>query len=238
MKDSPKPPIRILLVDEHRSIRWGLEKLMESARPRMEVVGVAATAAEAIGLTRRHFPDVILLDLYLAGESSVDAISELIAAAKARVLVLTGRGEPSAHDQALLAGAMGVVGKGEPAETILSAIEKVHDGQLWLNRASTSRIFMEFARRSSQQSMDPEERRITTLTDREREIVCVMSAHASTPARAIAGLLCISEHTLRNHLTSIYGKLGVANRLALFDYARKRSLDKGAPGTLMAETDG
>ncbi|MDP1708668.1 MAG: response regulator transcription factor [Gammaproteobacteria bacterium] len=238
MNASHNPPIRILLVDDHRSILWGLEKLIESARPRMDVVGTATSTAEAIGLTRKHSPDVILLDMDLAGESSVDAIPELIAAARARVLVLTGVRDTAAHDRAVLAGARGVVGKGEPAEAILSTIEKIHDGQLWLNRAATSRIFMEFSRRSSNQPMNPEERRIATLTDRERDIVCVMSAHASTPAKDVAGLLRISEHTLRNHLTSIYGKLGVASRLELFDYAHKRGLDKAAPGTLMAETDG
>jgi len=86
--------------------------------------------------------------------------------------------------------------------------------------------------------LDPEERRIATLTGREKEIVCVMSAHASTPAKAIAGMLRISEHTLRNHLTSIYGKLGVVSRLELFDYAHKRGLDRATPNALMSEADG
>lgn len=229
MNASTKPLIRILLVDDHRSILWGLEKLIESARPRMEVVGTATNAPEAIALVRKHPADVILLDMDLAGESSLDAIPELIAASKARVLVLTGVRDPSIHDRAVLAGARGVVGKGESAETILMAIEKVHEGQLWLNRGATSRIFMEFSRRNSNQPMNAEERRIATLTDRERKIVCVLSAHASTPAKAIADQLCISEHTLRNHLTSIYSKLGVASRLELFEYAHKRGLDTPPP---------
>lgn len=238
MNTPTHPPIRILLVDDHRSILWGLEKLIESERPRMEVVGTATSAPEAIDLARKHLPDVILLDMDLAGESGVDAIPELISVSRARVLVLTGVRDPSIHDRAVLAGARGVVGKGEPAETILRAIEKVHDGQLWLNRAATSRIFMEFSRKSSNQPMDPEERRIATLTGREKEIVCVMSAHASTPAKAIAGMLRISEHTLRNHLTSIYSKLGVVSRLELFDYAHKRGLDRATPDALLSEADG
>lgn len=226
MNTPSNPSIRILLIDDHRCILWGLEKLIESERPRMEVVGKATNSLEAIELARKHLPDVILLDMDLAGESGVDVIPELISVSQAHVLVLTGVRDPSIHDRAVLAGARGVVEKGDPAETILKAIEKVHEGQLWLNRATTSRIFMGLSRRNGAQLMDPDEHRIATLTDRERKVVCVMSAHAGVSAKGIAVMLHISEHTLRNHLTSIYGKLGVANRLELFDYAHKRRLDR------------
>jgi DNA-binding NarL/FixJ family response regulator len=112
------------------------------------------------------------------------------------------------------------------AETILTAIEKVYEGQLWLDRIATGRIFFEFSRENAAQANDPERAKIASLTEREREIVAVASNHAGANAKAIADLLNISEHTLRNHLTSIYDKLDVANRLELFAYAHKHGLTK------------
>lgn len=84
------------------------------------------------------------------------------------------------------------------------------------------RIFVESSRRGTEQKLDPEQRKIDALT--EREIVAVTAAHAGANARAIAEKLHTSEHTLRNYLTSIYGKLGVDSRLALFAYAHKHGL--------------
>ena len=215
--------IRIFLIDDHRSILWGLERLMESAKPPMKVVGSATHCAAALELLGQAEPDVILLDLDLGKESGLDAIPQLIARSAAKILLLTGVRDKAQHDKAVLAGARGVVEKEASAETILAAITKVHAGELWLDRAAAGRIFVEFSRRGTQKP-DPEQRKIDALTEREREIVAVTAAHAGANARAIAEKLHISEHTLRNHLTSIYDKLGVDSRLALFAYAHKHGL--------------
>jgi len=221
-------PIRVFLIDDHRSILWGLERLIESGTPPMKVVGSATNHTDALQALDGAAPDVILLDIDLGKESGIDAIPELIAAAgAAKILVLTGLRDKSIHDKAILAGAKGVVEKEAPAQTILTAIAKVHEGQLWVDRAAASRIFVEFSRRgAAQQAPDPEERKIATLTDREREIIAGVAANAGATAKAIAERLHISEHTLRNHLTSIYDKLEVANRLELFAYAHKHALTK------------
>jgi DNA-binding NarL/FixJ family response regulator len=216
--------IRVFLIDDHRSILWGLERLMESAKPPMKVVGSATHCAAALELLEQAAPDVILLDLDLGKESGIDAIPQLAARSAAKILLLTGVRDKAQHDKAVLAGARGVVEKEASAETILAAITKVHAGELWLDRAAAGRIFVEFSRRGTKQKPDPEQRKIGALTEREREIVAVTAAHAGANARAIAEKLHISEHTLRNHLTSIYGKLGVDTRLALFAYAHKHGL--------------
>ena len=219
-------PIRVLLIDDHRSILWGLERLIESGKPAMEVVGTATNCAEALKLIDTAAPDLILLDIGLGNENGVDEIPNLLARSHAKILVLTGLRDESLHDKAVLAGASGVIEKEAPAETILAAIEKVHEGQLWLDRVATGRIFLEFARESAAQSVDPERAKIASLTDREREIVSIAATHAGFNAKAIAEMLYISEHTLRNHLTSIYDKLQVANRLELFAYVHKHGLTK------------
>lgn len=227
MSAQHSPPLRVFLIDDHRSVLWGLERLIESARRGMKVVGSVANCAEAFKLLDQAIPDVILLDLDLGSESGIDAIPQLIAKSKAKILVLTGLRDKSLHDKAVLAGARGVVEKEAPAETILAAIGKVHEGQLWLDRAAAGRIFVEFSRKGAAEAADPEQLKISALTEREREIIAVTATHVGATAKTIAEKLHVSEHTLRNHLTSIYDKLGVANRLEMFAYAHKHGLTKG-----------
>jgi len=226
MNEQNASPIRVFIIDDHRSILWGLERLIESGAPPMRVVGTAVSCAEALSALDAATPDVVLLDLDLGKENGVDEIPKLTARTNARILILTGVRDESMHDKAVLAGASGVVMKEASAETILTAIEKVHEGQLWLDRVATGRIFFEFSRENAAQATDPERTKITSLTEREREIVAVAALHAGANAKSIADMLKISEHTLRNHLTSIYSKLEVANRLELFAYAHKHGLTK------------
>ncbi len=221
---SPLKPIRVLLVDDHRIMLWALERLIEIEKPRMEVAGKATSVAEALDLAGKSRPDVILLDPDLGAENGVDAIPELIAKSKAKVLVLTGLRDPSIHDAAVLAGARGVVGKNDAPEDVLKAIEKVHQGELWLDRAATGRIFVELARKGGSEKTDPERQKISSLTARERQIVSTIAGDPGAKANTIAKKLHISEHTLRNHLTSIYEKLRVANRVELYVYANKHKL--------------
>ena len=93
-----------------------------------------------------------------------------------------------------------------------------------MDRASTSRMFMTIVRHKAAQRDDPEVARIALLTDREREAIAALVADTTVPAKVIADRLDISSHTLRNHLTSIYRKLNVNNRLDLYAYAARNSL--------------
>lgn len=218
--------IRILLLDDHRSVLWGLEKLIEGEHPRMQVVGKATTSAEALKLLDEVQPDIILLDLDLGGENGSNAIQSLMAKSKAKVLVLTGSRDIAVHDAAVLAGAMGVVEKGEAAETILKAIRKVYEGEIWLDRSATGRIFLELSRSKAAEAQNPEQRKIASLTPRERQIVVEIGSDAAAGSKVIAERLHISEHTLRNHIASIYEKLEVSSRLELFAYAGKHGITR------------
>ncbi|CAN5339952.1 two-component system response regulator NarL [soil metagenome] len=216
--------IKILLLDDHRSVLWGLEKLIEGEHPRMQVIGKATTSAEALQLLDTVQPDIILLDLDLGGENGSSAIQALLAKSKARVLVLTGSRDIAVHDAAVLSGAMGVVEKGESAETILKAIRKVHEGEIWLDRTATGRIFLELSRNKASEALNPEQKKIASLTPRERQIVAEIGSDAAAGSKQIAERLHISEHTLRNHIASIYEKLEVSSRLELFAYAGKHRI--------------
>jgi two-component system nitrate/nitrite response regulator NarL len=168
----------------------------------------------------------------LGATEGADLLPALLKESRARVLICTGVRDTEAHDRAMLRGARGVVHKEEPAETILKAIEKVHSGELWLNRLATGRVFEKLLGVGGRPRLDPEAERIATLTEREREVVQAVVGRGQSTNKKIAEHLNMSEFTLRNHLTTIYDKLGVENRLDLFKYALRHGLDSahGAGG--------
>ena len=221
--------IRVFLIHGHRIVLWGLERLIESRQPALQLAGSATSCSEALQRLEAAAPDLILLDVDPGREDNIAAIAELRAKSRAKILVLTGSRDESLPDDAVFAGANGVVSKESPAETILAAIDKVYQGQLWLDRITTGRIFGEISRITSGKMLDPERAAIASLTDRERGIVVLAADHVSASAKTLARMLNISEHTLRNHLTSIYNKLHVSGRLEMQAYAYKHGLTSASP---------
>lgn len=208
--------IKVFLVDDHRAILWGLEKLIESAAPRMKVVGTATRRAELLARIDAARPDVVVLDLDLGAESGLDCLPDLMERSQAQVLVLTGTDDNALHQQAILRGARGVVLKHESVEVILSAIDKVHRGEVWLDRVTIGRVMSMLSRGCS---ADPEAERLSQLTAKERQVLDALVREKGARNKVIADKLHMSEHTLRNHLTTIYSKLQVDGRLALYLYA-------------------
>lgn len=225
MASSAAAPIRVMIVDDHKAILWGLERLVESAGPRMQTVATASSRAEMLANAAAAKPDVILLDLDLNGESSIDALPDLQRTSTARVLVLTGERDPATHQAAILGGARGVIGKDENADVLLRAIGQVHSGEAWVSRRLMASVLGSLTAAGAQQTRkDPEAARIASLTQRERQIVRAVVRNRGAKGPVIAETLGISEHTLRNHLTVVYEKLGVRNRLDLFAYATEHGL--------------
>jgi two-component system, NarL family, nitrate/nitrite response regulator NarL len=200
---------------------WALEQLLRST----SLIEVVATSTEIPGqaLASEQL-DVVVLDF----EGSLES-AELIAfleQRKARVIVFTNADDPAALDHALVCGLQGIVRKSDSPRVLLHAIEKVSQGELWMDRSTTSRVFMKLARQRASEKSDPEVAKASLLTHRERHAIAALASDTSAPAKVIASRLCISEHTLRNHLTSIYSKLELTNRLDLYAYAMRHHLDK------------
>jgi DNA-binding NarL/FixJ family response regulator len=212
-------PIKVFLVDDHRAVLWGLERLVESAAPSMIVAGTATTRAELLARLPGIATDVVLLDLDLDGDSSLDCLEELARTTTARILILTGSSDLAAHESAVLRGARGVVHKQEPANVLLRAIEKVHCGELWLDRVALGRVMTILARGPA---VDREAAKIAALTPKERQIVVTVVEQRGARNKLMAAKLNMSEHTLRNHLTTIYSKLEVDGRMHLYLYASDR----------------
>ncbi len=212
-------PIRVLLVDDHKTILWGLERLIEGENPRMQVIGKATNKMEVFAFLKLSKPDVVLLDLDLNGENSLDFLEELLQESRARVLVLTASQDPVVHQRAIINGASGIVLKSENADVILRAIKYVHAGELWFDRAATSRLLRSLNAPVPTFSKATQLSKIATLTPKERQVISAMALIPGARNKAVADRLCMSEHTLRNHLTGIYAKLDLENRLELCMYA-------------------
>jgi two-component system, NarL family, nitrate/nitrite response regulator NarL len=219
-------PIRILLIDDHTLMRLGL-RLIIDRQPGLEVVGEASGRTDALEVAEREQPDIILLDLNLPGTDGIDLIPEIFTAAKdARILVLTGLRDPEAHARAIHLGAMGVVLKEKAPEVLIKAIEKVHEGEIWLDRAMVANVVNGRARAREAQKHDPEVAKIDTLTEREREVIALIGEGLRN--KQIAARLFISDGTVRNHLTTVFAKLEVSDRFELLMYAYRNGIAKPA----------
>ena len=210
--------IRILLVDDHVLVRQGMRLLLET-EPDLRVVGEAATASEARTVAQRERPSLVLLDAAIG----LELISELTAADEhIRVLVVTGVNDAERHREVLRAGASGIVLKQQAGAVLLKAVRRVHAGEVWADRSTTALVLRELRRGSGRRETGSHAARVDSLTAREREIVTLVAQGNST--QRIADALCISDKTVRNHLASIYSKLGVSDRLELALYAVKHRL--------------
>lgn len=212
-------PIRVFIIGGQAILIWGLKQLIKSHEPVMQVVGSANKLNDAIALLAAASPDVILLDLDLSFDEC--NIQHLVTETSAKVLVMTRNNNQLEQDAAILDGARGVLGRDAMPDEFLDAIIKVHQGQLWLDRVATGRIFVALSRQGAAEPIDAQQSKIATLTEREKKIVTCIFENSGDSAKTIAGKLFISESTLRNHLTSIYGKLSVSNRFELISYAVK-----------------
>src|SRR5437867_7453702 len=199
MSTADAPPIRVLIVDDHAIVRQGL-RLFFAGYPEIVIVGEAATCPEALTAAAQTQPDIIVLDLAFGDANAVDFIPELLAAAAGvRIVIFTGVDDPALQRHAVSLGAMGVVSKDKAPEVLLQAITKVHAGQAWLGRTMMADVLGEMTRTRRAQQLDPEVAKIVTLTPRERTIIALMGEGLKN--RQIAARLCLSEITVRHHLT-------------------------------------
>jgi len=222
---SPIPlPIRILLIEDHEIVRTALRMCLEGG-PKLRVVGEAANQSDALAVAAREQPDVILLDLNLDGSSGLALLPELLATvSSARVLLLTGVSDPALLRQAVNLGARGLVLKGQNIDMLLQAIEKVHLGEVWLDPSLIATVLSDRPRAQGGTQSNPEAATTATLSPRERQVITLVGEGLRN--KEIARRLCISESTVRHHLSSIFSKLGVAERLELVIYAYRHGLAK------------
>jgi two-component system, NarL family, nitrate/nitrite response regulator NarL len=208
-------PIRILIADDHPLFRDGLRRLLQ-AEPGFEVVGEASDGDGLVGLARKTRPDIILLDLAMPKQDGMEVLRELSAAKlPVRTLLLTASINKAQIVQALRLGACGVILKESTTQRLFDCIHCVMSGQYWVGRESVSDLVM--ALRSIAPADSGGRVPDFGLTPRELEIVTLVVAGYSNPD--IAQRCSISEQTVKHHISNIFDKLGVSNRLELALFA-------------------
>ncbi|HTU79930.1 MAG TPA: response regulator transcription factor [Solirubrobacteraceae bacterium] len=194
--------LRVLVVDDHDVVHWGF-RLMLGQMPWVERCLSARTGAEALAVCQRYEPHVALVDLFLGSESGPEICERLRAQAPApRVLLMSGAGGISPR-AARAAGAAGFISKDWPAPEIAKLVRMVGDGQ---------EVFRDSGRREP------------TLTDRESQILALIAGGATN--REIAAALFLSPHTVKEHTSTLYRKLGARNRAEAVQRAQRLGLHR------------
>jgi two-component system response regulator DesR len=203
MSDGARSPERlsVLVVDDHDVVHWGF-RLMLTQQPWVERCVSAHTGEEAITLAARYQPHVALVDLFIGEESGAEICEQLRAAEPlVRVLLISGAGEISPQ-AARAAGASGFAYKDWPARRIASAVRLVGLGKTMFDRH--------------------EQPDALGLSERERAVLELMASGATNPE--IAGALHLSTHTIKEHTSAVYRKLGVRNRTEAVQRAQRLGL--------------
>jgi len=219
-----KTPIRIVLLENYALVRAGIRLIIER-HPGMEVIGEAGNLVDGEEVLSLEKPDIILFELNLTEQISTGIIPRIIKASDtSRLILVTDINDSLIHQQAVENGVMGVVFKTQPPETLIKAIEKVNAGEVWLERSMIANVLSRLSRNGKPKKINSEGDNIDELSAREKEIVRLIGQGFKN--KKISSQLCISETTVRHHLTSIYSKLGVTDRLELLVFAHRNGLVK------------
>ncbi|HXC82355.1 MAG TPA: response regulator transcription factor [Trebonia sp.] len=215
--------IRVLIADDQAMVRAGFRMLL-AGEPDIEVVAEASNGLEAVSLTKRFDPAVVLMDIQMPELDGLEATRRILAANRAtRILILTTFGLDDYVYAALCAGTSGFVLKDDPAEQLIAAVRTVAAGNALLSPAITKQVIRKFTR--IPRPAPP--KAAGDLTEREREILRLIATGLSNAE--IGHKLLISETTVKTHVTHILQKLGLRDRVQAVVLAYQTGLFDWAP---------
>lgn len=214
-------PLRTVIADDHRLFRQGLVSLMKTRPDLVTIAGEAETADEAVELCGRLRPDLILLDIYLAGGSGLDAAAEIRTRHPDVAVVMLTASELDEHlDRAIRLGVSGYLLKDLDAAELFDLVEGLSRDEVAVTRAIASRMLKSLAVTETTADQQRDER--PDLTPREVEVLRLVARGASNPQ--IAAQLHVTVNTVKAHLKRILEKLNVENRTQAATYAMRRGM--------------
>src|SRR6266849_3690599 len=208
-----KKMIRVLMADDHVIFRTGLRKLLETEDD-IKIVGEASNGNECVDMLTKLKPDILLLDLRMPNKDGLEVLEEInLDSLTTRVIVLTAGEDDCDAMRAMRLGARGFVLKQSASDLLVNSIHRIHNGEIWLDNRVTDEVMGAFAKDSNGSPRGDK----PLLSDREKQVVQLMVQGYRN--REIGQELSISEQTVKNHLSNIFDKLGVSDRLELALYA-------------------
>ncbi len=224
--------IRVLLADDQDIIRTGLTIILNH-QPDLEVVGQAADGVEAVELTKRLQPDVILMDIKMPRLNGIQATRQIMAAMpRTQIIILTTYDTDDWVFDGIRAGAVGYLLKDAPGENLAEAVRGAMRGESQMDPTVARKVLREFQHLTAPHRLvtDPlasvptaaAEEPLEKLTDREEEILKLLAA--GLPNKEIAQQLALSEGTVKNHISAILAKLHANDRTQAVLTALKRGL--------------
>jgi len=211
--------VTVVIVDDHPIVRTGMRTVLDAAAD-VTVVAEGATGASALRLVEQHHPDVLVLDVNLPDMNGLDVVRRLrdreITTA---ILILTMHADSHTVFGLLRAGVRGYVLKDEAPEMLASAVQAVARGQNWFSPAVSRQLVRRVV---GQPHSSPE-----LLTPREMDVLRLLAQGLDNAT--IAQQLVITRRTVQNHISSIYGKLGVESRIEAALYAIRHGLARISP---------
>ena len=212
-------PITVFLLDDHEIVRRGLRDLLE-AEGDIEVVGEASTEAEAVGRVHALDPDVAILDVRLEEGNGIEACRELRSShPRTACLILTSFADDEALFQAIMAGAAGYVLKQIRSSDLVDAVRRVAAGQSLLDPAVTARVLDRLRRGPDEDEL------IARLSPQERQVLGLLAQGLTN--RQIADRLQLAEKTIKNYVTAVLAKMGMARRTEAAVYAARHLRQDG-----------
>jgi two-component system, NarL family, response regulator DevR len=208
MTSEPTAPrtLTVVVVDDHEVVRQGLVAMLDR-RPGFQVVGEAGTVAEALEITTRFQPDLVVMDVRLPDGSGIEACREIRANLPGtRVMMLTSYPDEEAVLAAIVAGASGYLLKQVRARDLVAALEAVGRGESLLDPAVTGKVLERMRRIAT--SDQPDE--LAALTQQERKILALVADGMTN--KEIAAEIFLSDKTVKNYVSSILAKLNLERR--------------------------